>query len=257
MRRKFLIFGFLTLLIGTGTVCIRSQYVPPVLMYHSIDERAQETKLSVTPESFDLQLARLQDWNASVLSLEELVRGLKGEQDLPANARVLTFDDGFENFYSEAYPVLRKYGVPAAVFVVTEWVGRDGFLSWDQLRELAADPLVTVGSHSFSHAWLPSQDDEALRNELEESKRVMEEQLGVPVEFLCYPAGAFDARVREAAIAAGYKGAVATNPGPHYPDQDPYAIKRVRISRTSDNPAAFWLESSGYYTWIKEVRDEE
>jgi len=247
----------LGLVLVAGVLYVRTQYVVPVLMYHRIDHAAQKSKLSVAPKSFQKQLFWLKRWKTEVIPLQELVDALKTGEALHPKTRVVTFDDGYENFFTEAYPALKKYNVPATVFVVLAWVGKEGFMTWDQLQVLAKDPLVTLGSHTLSHAWLPSLDDEALRQELEGSRRLLQEGLGQPIRLLCYPAGAFDARVRSAAVAAGYEGAVATNPGPHYPDDDPYAVKRVRISRTSDNPLVFGVESSGFYTFLKEIRDEE
>jgi peptidoglycan/xylan/chitin deacetylase (PgdA/CDA1 family) len=164
---------------------------------------------------------------------------------------VLTFDDGFENFYTNAFPTLQTHHLPAVVFVVTGWVGKNGYLTWEQIRQLDQEG-ITIGSHSVTHPWLPALSDVELKRELQASKRILEGKLGHPVDLFCYPMGAFDERVRKAVIDAGYRGARATNPGKAASNRDPYALKRVRISRSSDSLLTFWVESSGYYLGFKE-----
>jgi peptidoglycan/xylan/chitin deacetylase (PgdA/CDA1 family) len=95
-----------------------------------------------------------------------------------------------------------------------------------------------------------------VQRELAESKRILEERIGKPVDFLCYPIGAQDERVRRLSREAGYRGAVATNPGRSSPASDVFAIKRIRISNSSDNLFVFWFESSGYYTFFKELKGQ-
>lgn len=235
----------------------RTQYVVPVLMYHEVDPRPiGASRLIVSPESFARQMAWLghrRPGGVVVVPLPEVVTAFHTGRRLPSRAIVLTFDDAFENFYTQAWPILRERGFPATLFVVTDWIGRPGYMSWDQIKAVDRSGVV-IGSHSVTHPWLPALDEETLRREVVESKRVLEEGLGHPVEMFCYPGGARDERVKRAVQTAGYRGACATNPGPGSSDRDPYAIKRVRISKSADSLATFWFESSGYYTWVKEHR---
>jgi len=93
--------------------------------------------------------------------------------------------------------------------------------------------------------------------ELADSKRMLESRLGKSVDYLCYPLGAHDDRIKELVKEAGYKAAVATNPGRFKPADDIFAIKRVRISRSSDNLFVFWIETSGYYNFMREHRHKK
>jgi peptidoglycan/xylan/chitin deacetylase (PgdA/CDA1 family) len=252
---RFFLVGFIVLVVSGG-LYLPSKYVMPVLMYHSIDDNWEKSKLSVSPESFEKQMTFLHRRRYKVLSLDEVVDICREKQKPPYKAISITFDDGFLNNYSVAYPILRRYGFPAAIFVVVDKVGTKGYLSWKQLKKMAEEG-ITIGSHTLSHRDLRKLSDKELKEELVKSKKILEKKLGRSVDFICYPGGSFDERVRQAAIDAGYKGACATNPGRHYRDDDPYAIKRVRISRTSDSMFVFWIESSGFYTFVKEIRDED
>jgi len=237
-------------------IFMKTEYVVPVLMYHAIDHNDKATKLSVSPESFERQMKFLHDHRYNVVTLDKIVAYLKDEKAVPSRTVAITFDDGYYNNYRYAYPVLKKYGIPATIFVIVGKVGQPGYLDWKEIREMADSGLITIGSHTISHKWLPSMGTERLKEELADSKAILEEKTGKPVDILCYPVGAHDDRVEREAGLAGYRCAVATNPGRFAPIDDIYAIKRIRISRTSDNLFVFWLESSGYYTWIKEHRDD-
>ncbi len=242
--------------IVSAFVYLPSKYVFPTLMYHSIDEGWRTEKTSVSPESFENQMSFLHRKKYKVLSLEEVVLSFKNKQKLPGKAVSITFDDGYMNNYSIAYPVLRRYGFEAAIFVIVNNVGKPGYMNWDQLKRMADDG-INIGSHTLTHPDLRKLSDQDLKKELVESKRILEENLKRKVDFFAYPGGSLDERVKNAVIEAGYKGACATNPPRHYGSDDPYAVKRVRISRTSNNLLVFRMESSGFYTFIKETRDEE
>ncbi len=253
----FVLIFILASAIGVNSF-LRSIYVVPVLMYHSIDftdDRAN--KLVVLPESFTRQMEFLQKNNYNVISAEELVNLIEENAGFPAKTVAITFDDGYANNYKYAYPVLRLYGLPATIFVITDKIGEEGYLSRDQIEEMVESGIITIGSHTMSHAWLPGLDEGQLIRELVDSKKALEAGTGGKVEFISYPLGGYNDNVKESVKRAGYKGAFATNPGKSERSDDRYLIKRVRISNTSDNLFVFLIESSGYYTWIKEHRDED
>ena len=235
---------------------IKGAYVVPVLMYHSIDNNDHTTKLSVSPESFARQMEFLRKNRYNVVGLEKIAAYIQNKERMAPRTLAITFDDGYMNNYDYAYPALKKNKIPATIFVITDKIGRPGWLGWKELKEMSDSGLINIGSHTSSHAWLPSADDNVLKYELEDSKKVLEERLGKKVDFLCYPLGAHDERVKKAARDAGYSCAVATDPGKFRSNNDIFAIKRVRISRTSDNLIVFWIKTCGWYTWIKEHRDD-
>ncbi|MFC1666780.1 polysaccharide deacetylase family protein [Candidatus Omnitrophota bacterium] len=254
-KRFIVLFGALVFLIS-GIFYARAQYVVPVIMYHSIDDNAYASKLSVSPESFRRQMSFLKKHNYNVVRLEDLP-GLIRRGNIPYKTIAITFDDGLENNYTNAYPVLKETGLPATIFIVPALTGRDEYLTWDQVIEMSGSDVVSIGSHSMTHAYLTDLAEQKLDIEIFDSKRAIESHTREKVSALSYPLGGFNDYVRDKVIKAGYAIAVGTNPGKDYPKHDIFAMKRVRISRTSDNLFVFWIETSGFYTWIKEHRDED
>ncbi|NQT95437.1 MAG: polysaccharide deacetylase family protein [Candidatus Omnitrophica bacterium] len=226
-------------------------------MYHHIDEYSEQSKLSVSPESFEKQMKFLREHRYNIVSLDELAELIKSKKSLPHKTIVVTFDDGYKDNYTEAFPALKKYNIPAAVFVAANKVGREGYMDWQELEEMVSYG-VGVGSHTLSECYLPDiKDKTKLRKEIYGSREIIRSKLPQEASFIAYCSGGFNEKIRQMVIDAGYTGACATNPGKDYPDDDIFALKRVRISRTSDNLFVFWIESSGFYTWLKEIRDED
>ncbi|MFC1621609.1 polysaccharide deacetylase family protein [Candidatus Omnitrophota bacterium] len=242
--------------IVAGFLWAREQYVVPIIMYHRVDDRASVSKLSVCPDSFRKQIAFLKRHNYNVVKLEELAELIK-TKEIPYKTIAITFDDGYENNYTCAYPVLKEFGLPATIFITPALIGYEGYLTWDQVIEMSESGVISIGSHAMTHAYLPGLAEQKLNIEVVDSKRAIESHTRKEVFSFSYPVGAFDDNARERVRKAGYGIGVTTNPGKDYPPHDLFAMKRVRISRTSDSMLVFWIETSGFYTWIKEHRDED
>ena len=128
---------------------------------------------------------------------------------------VVTFDDVSDNFYTNAYPFLKQENIPFILFITTDFVGRPGFLSKEQLLELDKDDLCTIGAHTLTHPML--RNSEKMKEELTESKRLLEEMLGHSVVFMAYPYGrrsSVSRKVMREARNAGYKCAFGTIQSP-------------------------------------------
>lgn len=183
----------------------------PILMYHDVLEKS-EVFFDLQPEDFEGHLKTLLKNGLTPVSPDQLVHHLRTGSPLPEKPVVLSFDDGYAGHYTHVYPLLKKYQVPAVFFVFPgkvdgKVVGRST-LSWEQLRTMAADPLITIASHSVTHPTdLRALDDQALVYEVTESKRRLEEELGVPIRYFSYPTGYYDERVSQAVAKAGYLAA--------------------------------------------------
>jgi peptidoglycan/xylan/chitin deacetylase (PgdA/CDA1 family) len=255
--KKLIILGLaIVIIIVVVRLFLWFIYVPPILMYHSIDEHENVTKLSVSPEGFSRQMGFLYRHKYNVISLEEMVDLIKKKENLPPGTVTITFDDGYKNNFLYAYPVLKKYKFPATIFVITDFIGKEGYLTWADMNEMQENN-ITFGSHTKAHLWLPHLADKELWEEVFGSKEILEKNLKKEIKFISYPIGAYDERVKSVVKKAGYIAGCATNPGPKRRWDDIYALKRIRISRTSNNMFFFWNKPSGYYTFIKEIRDED
>lgn len=237
---------------------IRRQYVVPIIMYHSVSAQADPAnRTNVSVAAFERQMRYLKERRYNVITLETLAELIKNKKKIPPQSIAITFDDGYKNNYTFAYPVLKKYNLPATIFIILNEVGRPegDRLDWGQIRQMQASGLITIGSHTLGPEPLVSiRPDEELRRQIFDSKRLLEEKLGVPVRVFSYPGGFFDQKIRAMVIAAGYLAAVATNPGKGYPSDDIFALKRLRISENAANLFVFAVETSGLYNYMREHR---
>ena len=256
----FFLFSFFSFLIWLSTVL--SHYTAPVLMYHYINnEEPLRSRLGVSPESFERQMRFLRERKYNIVSLEELTDLIKNKKKIPSGTVAITFDDGYLDNYINAYPVLKKYNIPATIFVVINRIGKhlgnDDYMSWSQIRELSESGLITIGSHSMNHPNLSEiNSEEQLKEEIFESKKILGKELNQEVKFFSYPFGGRSLEARRIVSLSGYKAAVGTNFPKGSPGDDLYALKRLRISENCRNMFIFWVETSGFYTHIKEQRDD-
>jgi peptidoglycan/xylan/chitin deacetylase (PgdA/CDA1 family) len=240
---------------------LRSNYTVPIIMYHSVNpvENPAIRRLILTPESFRRQMCFLKDHRYNVVTLRELAGLIASGEKIPPRTIAITFDDGYRDNYTYAFPVLKEYKIPAAIFIIIDEVGRlvkdksgDDRLSWGQIRQMRDSGLINFGSHAMGPEPLTKiSSDEELKRQVFLSKRILEEQLGVAAYSFSYPEGRFDAKIRQLVINAGYKIAVATKPGRSYPRNDIFALRRLRVSSNSDNLLVFWFETTGFYNFLR------
>ena len=182
----------------------------PVVMYHDILPE-KKVFFDVTPEEFEQRLQLIQQKGLTPISMDQLVTHLRTGLPLPEKPILLTFDDGYSGHYEYVYPLLKKYNYPALFAIYTAKVGKHigrSSLTWEQLREMAKDPLITISSHSVSHKVMARLRPDELAIETQESKRTLETELGVPIRYFTYPEGKFDAQAVEAVKQAGYAAAL-------------------------------------------------
>lgn len=246
----------IALLAAAGYVEIKSSSVVPILMYHSF--RVEEDKLIpyVDPKTFAYQMEFFSRSNYNIVGPDKVIAYMTKKEKMPPKTAVITADDGYYSFYKNAYPVLKKYNLPATIFIATDKIGRPGYLGWKELREMSDSGLITIGSHTKSHPWLPevSVDEKKIHDELVLSKEILEKGIGKEVDYICYPNGGFNDLTKEEARKAGYKGAFTTNPRKKSDIGDIYAIRRLKMSSSSDSPMILRGKVSRYYAWFKERR---
>ena len=225
MKRNLLALFVLALLAGwllkpTGGVTI--------LAYHRVHD--DNERYSVGPQQFSEQMQFLEQHGYTAISLAEMADAFSGGAALPPKPVVITFDDGYEDNFSTALPILEQYGMKATVFVIAGKVGQPPYLSWEQAGQMLARG-VEIGSHTFSHADLSQAGDEQKRQEILQSKTLLESRLNRPVHFLAYPFGKFDTAVFSLLQQAGYRGACTGIAGLNFAADPPYRWKRVNVPR--------------------------
>src|SRR5271166_3134776 len=166
----------------------------PILVYHHFSQSISEgssalRRLTVTAEVFAQQMQYLQDNGYHVITFSDLANYFEKGKELPVLSIIISFDDGWATQFEYALPYLEKYHFSATFFVVTNYIGRPGFISWPQLQTLLSQGM-TIGSHSRSHPRLNKITDSAkLWDQIYNSKTILETQLEIPVEEFAYPYG--------------------------------------------------------------------
>ena len=232
----------------------RWSYHIPILGYHRVGAFKGDHVPTVSAEAFERQMSCLARWRYRVLDLEQMVAALDGGQRALRRSVVVTFDDGYEETCTVAWPILKRFGFPATVFVASDEVGRPGFVTWDQVTQMANDGL-TVGSHTMSHSYLPLLSEDRLSRELLDSKRIIEERIGTAVRFLSYPVGGFTPQAQAIAREAGYLAACTTNRAMPHAGIDRYALRRVKVSERDAHPLVFRAKVSGYYDMFRRLKE--
>lgn len=269
----------------------------PILMYHSISNDNESNvhpyyRINTTPDIFDMHMKFLYKNNYKAIGLEQAAKILKSpdikfpdhrinngnrqtqviqetqvtQQTMAPNKPskekfvVITFDDGYQDFYNEAFQILKKYNYTATVFLPTGFIGnREGLkgkkhLNWDEIMDLSDDG-ISFGSHTVNHPQLKYLEKEDIEFEIRKSKEVVENNLGKPVEFFSYPFAFpdedknFTKYLKETLEKWGYKCGVSTRIGIASTKDDIYFIKRIPLN-SYDDILFFQAKIRGGYDWL-------
>jgi len=211
----------------------QSSYTIPIIMYHYVEyvkDQADTTRksLSILPSVFEAQLSTLAQYGYHSYFVSDVPRMLEGSIPFEYKNIILTFDDGYEDFYTDVFPLLKKYDTKATVYIITNFIGRKGFLTSNQIQELSQSPLVEIGSHTLNHAYLKGGRSDLVKTEITESKKVLEDLIGHSVRTFAYPYGAFDIQAVADAQEASYSAAVSVIPGNQQSLTNEYYLSRIR-----------------------------
>jgi peptidoglycan/xylan/chitin deacetylase (PgdA/CDA1 family) len=236
-------------------------------MYHSISERPAFNwhpyyEIATTPARFAEQARCLRDRGYAALSLADVCDAVLGRAAMPPRAVAITFDDGYQDNYDVAWPVLREAGLMATFFLPTALVGETGrrhlngrpCLTWSEARAMHAAGMA-FGSHTVTHREIEDGTDELLEEELCRSKAALEKQLGAATRTFSYPYAfpetnrPFRARLRDALARCGFDCGVTTILGRACRGDDVYCLRRIPISEADELPL-FMAKIEGGYDWM-------
>ena len=134
-------------------------------------------------------------------------------------------------------------------------MGRSDRLSWDEIKAMQDSGIITFGSHTLgAEPLINIKSEQEIKKQIFDSKKILEERLGRLINAFSYPEGRFNNKIKQLVMDAGYKLAVAVNPGKKFANDDEFALKRLRISANCNNLFIFWVETSGYYNFMREHR---
>ena len=216
----------------------------PILMYHKVNPYFYRSGLGlrVPPRDFEAQMKYLKEQGYNTISLDQLMDYRTANKPLPARPIIITFDDGYEDNFRFAYPILKKYGYTATIFLVYNQIG--GYNAWDAQHSVAhrikllSLPQIRVmqkygisfQSHTLTHRDLTSLNAKDAQSEINISKKTLEKALGMQVNFLAYPYGRRSPITDQMVRKAGYRGSVSTMMGKNSATTDPFILKRLRVT---------------------------
>lgn len=213
----------------------------PIIMYHDITA-TKDVDWDVTPEDLEKHFQALQEGGYTPITMDRMVNHLRTGSQLPEKPVLLTFDDNYVGQYKYAFPLLKKYNYPAVWSVHTRFVGTAGKkpkATWDQLREMHKSGLITVASHTVNHFNMKNLSDPEIEREVLESKKALEKELGVSIDYFTYPEGEFTERAKDKVKDVGYKAALSMSLDPRQErsaneSEDLLSIMRFGQSRFSE-----------------------
>ena len=195
-----------------------------ILMYHGLREESEKKDDKfVQVDKFRDQLDYLRK-NYKIVSLDNIVNEISNGA-VPNNSLAVTFDDGYEDNYRHLLPIAREFGIPVSVFLATDLVGRENYLSWDEVKQMR-ESGVSFGAHSLSHPHLSDLNE----REISESKKVVEGKTGVSTGLFSYPYGEFNPKTADEVKKAGYKAALTTEYGLNDKNTDLFMLKRIPVN---------------------------
>jgi peptidoglycan/xylan/chitin deacetylase (PgdA/CDA1 family) len=240
----------------------------PILMYHSICvDREKEIHpyfhINTTSEVFEKQMHYLHENKYQIINLNKALSLMNSKKINKEKYVVITFDDGYRDFFTEAYPILKKYEFNATVFVATGHIGKllnnKPCLSWDEIRFLNKNN-IEFGSHTVNHPKLYSFDINEIVFELKESKNTIEDELGSEVFSFSYPYAfpqqdkKFVKKFNKTLVQCNYRIGVTTKIGTVSKKDNPLILKRIPVNSSDDIPL-FKAKLNGAYNWLNNFQN--
>jgi peptidoglycan/xylan/chitin deacetylase (PgdA/CDA1 family) len=220
-------------------------------MYHYVeyvkdkDDTIRES-LNIQPFAFEQQIKTLQDAGFTFMTVGELSKVLSGKNDLPVKPVVLTFDDGYGDFYTDVFPILKKYHVKATQYVISGVIGKPNYMYDNQIKEIIRSGLVEIGAHTVHHVSLANKLPVVAKYEIQKSKSDLERIFNIKVVSFAYPNGSFDEQAIKIVKDAGYSNAVSTVPGIDQSQNNRFFLYRLRPGYKTGEELLNYLEQSKF-----------
>jgi peptidoglycan/xylan/chitin deacetylase (PgdA/CDA1 family) len=187
-------------------------------------------------------MAWLRSQGFEAVTLDQLYASWHGDGNLPPKPIVVSFDDGLQTQFTEALPVLRNMGWPGVLNLKVNSLYQRELT--DAMVQRMIDAGWEIDSHTINHLDVSELDPDSLEHEVADSRRILQQRFGVPVDFFCYPAGRFDYAAIAAVKDAGYLGATTTVAGLAAPSSNPFKLERLRVD-ASDGVTGLSTKLSG------------
>lgn len=205
----------------------------PIIMYHYVEYTKDlkdiiRMRLDTSPAVFEGHLLALKNAGYETYFVKDIPEILDETIHYSTKSAILSFDDGYEDFYTDVFPLLKKYHMRATVYVIFDYIGRPGFLTEKEIQELIDSDLVEIGSHTLDHTYLKLAPKEFADKQIIESKQKFESSFNLKIKTFAYPFGAFSADNIKTVEQAGYTCAVSVIPGTMQSYDNLFYLSRIR-----------------------------
>lgn len=222
----------------------------PILLYHYVEYIKDEgdtirKSLNIIPYIFEEQVKTLKNAGYYFITLADLANALDDKNNLNPKSVILTFDDGYRDFYTDVFPILKKYQVKAVVYIVPNFLNKPNNMDTWMVSEIAKSGLVEIGAHTMDHTYLAGLPLQRVKYEIEQSKKYLEKNFGVRVVSFAYPYGAFDNQAIDVVKKAGIRTAVTTINGIFAQDINRFFLYRIRPGVRTGEELLDFLKNPG------------
>ena len=243
MRRIYTRFNYLLMMLALPSIhnFAMASNSAVVIQYHRFGESAHPST-NIRIEQFEAHLSELRKPEYTVLPLPEIFARIKADQSLPNKTVAITIDDAFLSVHREAFPRLKKAGLPFTLFIPTQPVDRhiNGYMSWNQIRELK-QAGVTIGSQTHTHLHMVGSSIEKNKNELMTSNQRFKDELGFVPDIIAYPYGEYSLVVGKTARLAGFKIGFGQHSGVIHPAANMMYLPRFSMNENYGSLSRFRL----------------
>jgi len=237
---------------GIGSQLFETQIKVPVFLYHYVEYVKDDPKkenFATPPSVLKAQIETLKIAGYTFITPDDLVNDFLGEITLPEKIIILSFDDGYMDFYTDVFPILKKEKVKAITYIVPNFLNRANYMSTFQIKEIARSPFIEIGAHTMNHIWLKDIKKETAQYEIVQSRKILQEMLGAPINSFAYPYGALDRQTMNIVKDAGYTNAVSTIPGIMQTKQNKFFLYRLRPGYKTGEKLIKFLAQKDFKPW--------
>ena len=219
----------------------------PILIYHYVEYVKNERdtirkSLNIPPYVFVKQIETLKNAGYTFITASELSDIMDGKKGAPQKPIIISFDDGYRDFYTDVFPILKKYKIKAVAYIVSGFLDKSNYMFTWQLKEIASSGLVEIGAHTMHHYSLKGLNPLTAKYEIEESKITLEKLTETSVVSFAYPDGSFDNQAMKLVKEAGFNSAVTTMHGFEVSGENKFSLYRIHPGDKTDNSLLNFLE---------------
>jgi len=219
----------------------------PILVYHYVENVTDlrdtiRKSLNTNPQIFIKQIETLKNAGYTFITPRELMDIMDGKMFRPKKPVILSFDDGYRDFYTDVFPILKKYQAKAVAYIVSGFLDKPNYMFTSELKEIAKSGLVEIGAHTTEHISLKGISLDVAKNEIEKSKKALEKLLNISIVSFAYPDGQFDDQSAKLVQDAGFRSAASTIHGLDVNHENKYFLYRIHPGENIDDYLINFLE---------------